>query len=119
MPEVQLTGADNYQGEESDIVIASLTRSNPDGAIGFMKSPERLNVLLSRARDGLILIGNMDTFESKSPLWSHLFSLLRQASHIYEGFPVKCERHPTRKAILRDANDFDDRCPDGGCAEPW
>ncbi|KAG1740695.1 P-loop containing nucleoside triphosphate hydrolase protein [Suillus occidentalis] len=115
---IRLATIDNYQGEESDIVVASLTRSNPDGAIGFMKSPERLNVLLSRARDGLILIGNMDTFESKSPLWSHLFNLLKQATHIYDGFPVKCERHPARKAILRDANDFDDRCPDGGCAEP-
>ncbi|KAG1870831.1 P-loop containing nucleoside triphosphate hydrolase protein [Suillus subluteus] len=115
---IRLATIDNYQGEESDIVVTSLTRSNPDGAIGFMKSPERLNVLLSRARDGLILIGNMDTFESKSTLWSRLFSLLRQAAHIYEGFPVKCERHPTRKAILRDANDFDDRCPDGGCSEP-
>ncbi|KAG1856384.1 P-loop containing nucleoside triphosphate hydrolase protein [Suillus subalutaceus] len=115
---IRLATIDNYQGEESDIVVTSLTRSNPDGAIGFMKSPERLNVLLSRARDGLILIGNMDTFESKSTLWSRLFSLLRQAAHIYEGFPVKCERHPARKAILRDANDFDDRCPDGGCLEP-
>ncbi|KAG2072157.1 P-loop containing nucleoside triphosphate hydrolase protein [Suillus decipiens] len=115
---IRLATIDNYQGEESDIVVASLTRSNPDGAIGFMKSPERLNVLLSRARDGLILIGNMVTFENKSPLWCRLFNLLKQAAHIYEGFPVKCERHPTRKAILRDANDFDDRCPDGGCAEP-
>ncbi|KAG2359775.1 P-loop containing nucleoside triphosphate hydrolase protein [Suillus spraguei] len=115
---IRLATIDNYQGEESDIVVASLTRSNPDGAIGFMKSPERLNVLLSRARDGFILIGNMITFENKSSLWCHLFNLLRQAAHIYEGFPVKCERHPTRKAILRDANDFDDRCPDGGCAEP-
>ncbi|KAG7110727.1 NFX1-type zinc finger-containing protein 1 like [Verticillium longisporum] len=35
----------NYQGEESDIVIASLTRSNARGDIGFMKAPERLNVL--------------------------------------------------------------------------
>ncbi|KAG2151640.1 P-loop containing nucleoside triphosphate hydrolase protein [Suillus bovinus] len=115
---IRLATIDNYQGEESDIVVASLTRSNPDGAIGFMKSPERLNVLLSRARDGLILIGNMNTFQSKSPLWNRLFDLLRQAAHIYEGFPVKCERHPVRKAILRDAKDFDDQCPDGGCAEP-
>ena len=111
--------ADIYQGEESDIVVASLTRSNSDCAIGFMKSPERLNVLLSRARNGLILIGNMNTFQGKSPLWSHLFDTLKQAGHIYEGFPVKCERHPARKVILRYANDFDIKCPDGGCREPW
>ncbi|KAG1725641.1 P-loop containing nucleoside triphosphate hydrolase protein [Suillus paluster] len=115
---IRLATIDNYQGEESDIVVASLTRSNPDAAIGFMKSPEHLNVLLSRARNGFIHIGNMDTFQSKSPLWSGLFDLLKQASHIYEGFPVKCERHPARKAILRDTNDFDEQCPDGGCVEP-
>ncbi|KAJ8579472.1 P-loop containing nucleoside triphosphate hydrolase protein, partial [Rhizopogon salebrosus TDB-379] len=116
--QIRLATIDNYQGEESDIVVASLTRSNSESAIGFMKSPERLNVLLSRARDGLILIGNMDTFEGKSTLWSQLFSILKQGAHIYEGFPVKCERHPSRKATLRAANDFDDQCPDGGCAEP-
>lgn len=53
---------DNYQGEESDIVIASLTRSNASNDIGFMMAPERLNVLLSRARNGLIMIGNSNTF---------------------------------------------------------
>lgn len=38
-------------------MIASLTRSNNTNDIGFMCAPERLNVLLSRARNGLILIG--------------------------------------------------------------
>lgn len=37
------------QAEESDIVVASLTRSNDHHNIGFMSSPQRLNVLLSRA----------------------------------------------------------------------
>ncbi|KAJ3939835.1 uncharacterized protein N0V96_009822 [Colletotrichum fioriniae] len=59
---IKLSTIDNYQGEESDIVIASLTRSNNNGDIGFMKAPERLNVLCSRARECLILIGNMETF---------------------------------------------------------
>jgi superfamily I DNA and/or RNA helicase len=36
----------NYQGEESDIFIACLTRSNDAGDIGFMSSPQRVNVLL-------------------------------------------------------------------------
>jgi hypothetical protein len=84
-----------------------------------MKSPERLNVLLSRARNGLILIGNMDTFQGKSTLWGHLFDMLKKAAHIYDGFPVKCERHPSRTAILRAADDFDNQCPDGGCSQDW
>ncbi|KAM3507032.1 hypothetical protein MY10362_002023 [Beauveria mimosiformis] len=63
---LRLSTIDNYQGEESDIVIASLTRSNNRGDIGFMKSPERLNVLLSRARDAIIMFGNMETFLASS-----------------------------------------------------
>lgn len=119
---IHLSTIDNYQGEESDIVIASLTRGNDKGDIGFMTSPERLNVLLSRARDGLIIIGNSDTFLASrkgKELWTQLFRLLRKEGHVYEGFPVQCERHPNTTAILREPADFDNECPDGGCKEPW
>ena len=113
---------DNYQGEESDIVIVTLTRSNSDHDIGFMYSPERLNVLLSRARNALIMIGNADTFEKSRKgrdLWTRLFKMLRANGHIYEGLPVKCFRHPDRIAVVRDPKQFDADCPDGGCQEPW
>ena len=116
-----LTNADNYQGEESNIVVASLTRSNVSHDIGFMSSPERLNVLLSRARNALILIGNATTFlgaRKGKALWQKLVDILRSGSHIYDGFPVKCERHPDRKLVLRTPEDFD-QCHDGGCSEPW
>ena len=112
---------DNYQGEESNIVIVSLTRSNSRHDIGFMSSPERLNVLLSRARNALILIGNPTTFlESRKghDLWRRFIGLLKEGSHVYEGFPVKCERHLDRTFLLRDPKDFE-LCPDGGCSEPW
>lgn len=41
---------DNYQGEESDIVIGSFVRSNNAGQMGFVGDPNRLNVAISRAR---------------------------------------------------------------------
>lgn len=118
----RLTSADNYQGEESDIVIVTLTRSNPDHEIGFMSSPQRLNVLLSRARDAMILIGNSDTFlhaRKGGELWGQFFELLKVGHHIYDGLPVRCERHPDRKAVLSQPIDFDEECPDGGCKESW
>lgn len=59
---IYISTIDNYQGEEKDIVIVSLTRSNDNGEIGFLAQPERLNVLLSRARNALIVIGNAKTF---------------------------------------------------------
>ncbi|OAX80316.1 hypothetical protein ACJ72_05356 [Emergomyces africanus] len=111
---------DNYQGEERNIVIVSLTRSNSRGDIGFLSSPERLNVLISRARDALIILGNAGTFvESRKggELWTRFTDLLKAASHIYSGFPTKCERHPQRKALLSCPQDFD-YWPDGGCMEP-
>ena len=113
---------DNYQGQESDIVIISMTRSNPSYDIGFMISPERLNVLLSRARNAMIMVGNASTFLNSRKgheLYSRLIDLLSKGSHLYEGFPVKCQRHPHRTALLRSPQDFDTECCDGGCSEPW
>lgn len=87
-----------------------------------MSSPERLNVLLSRARDGLILIGNAQTFMSSSKggqLWTRFIDMLKAKNHIYSGLPVKCEQHLARLAVLRSPEEFDKECPDGGCSEPW
>jgi hypothetical protein len=113
---------DNYQGEESDIIIASLTRSNPQNTIGFMASPERVNVLLSRARDALIMIGNAHTFQNSrhgKDTWMRLFSMLRQYGHIYDGLPIRCERHPNREALVTCPEDFERYSPDGGCSQQW
>ncbi|KAF4586118.1 hypothetical protein EYR38_009713 [Pleurotus pulmonarius] len=119
---IRLATIDNYHGEESDIIIISLTRSNPNNDIGSMFSPECLNVLLSHARDGLIILGNATTYthsKKGGELWSKLIDLLRSGGHLYEGLPVKCERHPSQIATLVNTDDFDTLCPDGGCTAPW
>lgn len=118
---IRLSTIDNYQGEESDIVVASLTRSNEDGDIGFMAAPERLNVLISRARNALIMIGSADTFmnaKKGSEEWTQLFDHLKADGRIHDGFPLKCEKHPDMRRIARSVEDFDLYCPDGGCALP-
>ncbi|KAK5072925.1 hypothetical protein LTR64_000665 [Lithohypha guttulata] len=120
---LRISTIDNYQGEESDIVVVSLTRSNKHGDIGFLSSPERLNVLVSRARDGLIIIGDSATFlqarnAAGRELWTSFFSLLKKGSHIYHGVPVRCERHRDQGTLIIKPEDFDHSCPDGGCASP-
>ncbi|KAK3897515.1 helicase required for RNAi-mediated heterochromatin assembly 1, partial [Staphylotrichum tortipilum] len=118
---LRISTIDNYQGEESDIVIASLTRSNDSGDIGFMAAPERLNVLMTRARNGIVLIGNMETFmKSKKgkSTWHPFFDLLKAKGHLYDGLPVHCGKHPDRTALLKEPVDFDKSSPDGGCTEP-
>lgn len=86
-----------------------------------MDSPERLNVLISRARNGLILVGNSSTFERSKKggeLWSRFFDLLRKGRHFHRGFPVKCQRHPNSTRLMEQPDDFD-ISPTGGCTEPW
>ncbi|KND87314.1 NFX1-type zinc finger-containing protein 1 [Tolypocladium ophioglossoides CBS 100239] len=118
---IRLSTIDNYQGEESDIVVASLTRSNPSGDIGFMSARERLVVLMSRARNCIILFGNMHTFmKSKKggELWKNYLLALKDKGCLFDGVPVHCQQHPDRSALLKSPEDFDQHCPDGGCAEP-
>lgn len=118
---LRLSTIDNYQGEESDLVIASLTRSNSSGDIGFMSARERLVVLMSRARDGIILFGNMHTFMNSKKggeLWKDYLQALKDKGCLFDGVPVHCERHPDRSALLKSPEDFDQHCPDGGCSEP-
>ena len=118
---VRVATVDNYQGEEANIVIVSLVRSNTDRTIGFLKEPERVNVMLSRARHGQIVIGNKTTMESArgkldplsgGPLWTEICKNMR----VERGVPVKCQTHG-RTAVLSAPEDFDSNCPDGGCAE--
>ncbi|KAF8874384.1 P-loop containing nucleoside triphosphate hydrolase protein [Mucidula mucida] len=120
--QLRLATIDNYQGEESDIIVISLTRSNAANDIGFMFSPERVNVLLSRARNGLIMIGNSHTFTNARKgreLWTKLITMLNHDGHVYDGLPVMCQRHPDRVAIIKSIAQFDVDCPDGGCSESW
>lgn len=59
---------DEFQGSEADVVIVSLVRNNglaPWKSVGFLKEPNRLNVLLSRARHKLVIVGSWDFFESR------------------------------------------------------
>ncbi|NVK36166.1 MAG: AAA family ATPase [Rhodobacteraceae bacterium] len=59
---------DQFQGSEADIVIVSLVRNNglpPAKSLGFLKEANRMNVLLSRARHKLVVIGSWDFFDSR------------------------------------------------------
>ncbi|KAI9844006.1 MAG: hypothetical protein M1837_005941 [Sclerophora amabilis] len=59
---------DNFQGEEAKIVIMSTVRSNKVNRVGFLKTPNRINVGCSRARDGFYIVGNANLM-SKVPTW--------------------------------------------------
>lgn len=52
---------DGFQGQERDVIIVSLVRSNNDGQIGFLRDLRRMNVAMTRARSKLIIIGDHET----------------------------------------------------------
>jgi AAA domain len=60
---------DAFQGSEADLVVISLVRNNGEhgaGALGFLRDARRMNVLLSRARWQLVLVGSRDFFRAQS-----------------------------------------------------
>jgi superfamily I DNA and/or RNA helicase len=57
---------DSFQGQEADVVIISLVRSNDENEIGFLKDYRRMNVALTRARKKLIVIGDSATIGGDS-----------------------------------------------------
>jgi superfamily I DNA and/or RNA helicase len=91
---VRISTIDNFQGEEADIVVLSLVRNNDKGSIGFMKEPERVNVMLSRARCGLIMLGSKRCLENCESvkgriLWTKFFQLMQCDGYaVLHGLPV-------------------------------
>ncbi len=52
---------DSFQGQERDIIAITLTRSKPQGEIGFLSDIRRMNVGMTRARRKLLLVGDAST----------------------------------------------------------
>lgn len=58
---ITINTVDGFQGQERDIIVISMVRSNADGQVGFLRDLRRMNVAITRARMKLILIGHQDT----------------------------------------------------------
>lgn len=68
--QVSVRTVDGFQGQERELVVFSAVRCNDGGHLGFLDDDKRMNVLLTRARRGLIVIGNKKTLKSdKDSTW--------------------------------------------------
>ena len=114
---VRLCVVDNYQGEENDIILLSLVRSNKQNSIGFLKTENRVCVALSRAKKGFFIIGNLTLLANQADLWSEILQILRKQNSVGPFLELYCNNHPVNKIQARIADDFK-KAPEGGCLEP-
>ncbi|KEF56837.1 uncharacterized protein A1O9_07027 [Exophiala aquamarina CBS 119918] len=99
---LRIATVDNFQGEEAKLIIVSLVRSNIERKVGFLRTTNRVNVLLSRAQYGMYLIGNSDTY-SNIPMWQKVIDMLRASDAIVQATLPRgmCSMHRTVYMGLR------------------
>lgn len=111
---VRTSVVDDFQGEENQIILLSLVRSNHEQNIGFLGIENRICVALSRAKQGLYIIGNLLMLKDKiTTVWPKVISKLPQGC-LGEAIPLYCQVHPQEKNDAKTPEDFL-KCPEGGC----
>lgn len=73
---ISVNTVDGFQGQERDVILISLVRSNDEGQIGFLKDLRRMNVAMTRARMKLFILGNKDTM-TKHPFYKKLWEYVK------------------------------------------
>lgn len=120
---IKVVTVDSYQGEENDIVLLSLVRSNSKHSIGFLSSDNRACVALSRAKRGFFLFGNAEMLACGSIIWGEVIEIMYglrtkinpttgQARRLGYYLPLQCTNHGA-KVWMEEPEDFD--CIKGGC----
>ncbi|XP_072020381.1 uncharacterized protein [Amphiura filiformis] len=113
---VRVSVVDNFQGEENEIILLSLVRSNEDGSIGFLKVHNRVCVALSRARKGLFCIGNIRLLAEQSSLWKNIMKTTTATAQIGPKLPLVCQNHVETVTEVSCPEDFSNLVPNGGCS---
>ena len=109
---IKICTVDNFQGEENDIILLSLVRSNLEGRIGFLSESNRICVALSRARKGFYCIGNLNMLRRQCQVWQGICNDLDATKAIGDTFELTCQRHENMTSV-RNPGDFPKF---GGCS---
>ena len=112
---VRVTTVDNFQGEENDIILLSLVRSNEEGNIGFLREANRVCVALSRAKMGFYCIGNFKMLRDKGVIWERIMSDMEKKGCLGDALPLYCCNHLETESMAKSPDDFAKNAPCGGC----
>ncbi len=74
---ISVNTVDGFQGQERDIIVISLVRSNDEGQIGFLRDLRRMNVAITRARMKLIILGDRQTM-TQHPFYRKLWEYVKR-----------------------------------------
>lgn len=107
---VRIDTVDGFQGSERELVLASTVRANAACKFGFMGDPRRVNVMLTRARRGLILLGDASTLEADAETWRPWLSWGRKRGAVVSAreieqqlqHPVASEPHRADRQLQAD-----------------
>jgi len=72
---ISVNTVDGFQGQERDVIVISLVRSNDEGQIGFLRDLRRMNVAITRARMKLIILGDRETM-TRHPFYRKLWEYI-------------------------------------------
>ncbi|KAJ6020903.1 hypothetical protein N7540_006407 [Penicillium herquei] len=112
---LRVATVDNFQGEEAKVVVISLVRSNNQNRCGFLRTPNRINVLLSRAKHGMYIIGNSETSRNVE-MWGKVLDMLEQDRNLGPHLELTCPRHPDTPIEVKEPEHFEQFSPEGGCS---
>lgn len=115
---VRVSSVDNFQGEENDIILLSLVRSNSEKKVGFLREENRVCVALSRARQGFYCMGNFDMLREQVFLWEKIMADMEEKGKLGDGLLLHCSNHPKNTFIAKMPEDFQIKSPNGGCLQP-
>ena len=76
---LEIDTVDGFQGREKEVVLISMTRSNPTGEIGFLGDQRRTNVAMTRARRKLIIVGDSSTI-GRHPFYESMLNHFEDAN---------------------------------------
>ena len=118
---VRITAVDNFQGEENDIILLSLVRSNvkdecftKKNPIGFLGIENRVCVALSRAKKGLFVVGNFEHLASHSEMWQYMVDTMLGSNRLKKSITLRCQNHLESAFEAASPEDFK-KAPEGGC----
>ena len=75
--QISVNTVDGFQGQERDIIVISMVRSNGEGQIGFLRDLRRMNVAITRARMKLIILGDRETM-TRHPFYRQLWQYIEE-----------------------------------------